>query len=158
MARHKYHKGKFKPSNPQKYRGDNKKIVYRSSWELKYMMYLDRDSNILRWASEPFPIQYYAEHDRRWHDYWPDFWMHTTDGTFLVEVKPLKETKPPRKSKRKGDYLTEMKRKYRERERWRKWAINQAKWEAAREFCKQNNLEFVIVTEKELGLKNKKRP
>ena len=30
------------------------------------------------------------------------------------------------------------------------WAVNKAKWKAAEEFCKDNQWEFKIITEKEL--------
>jgi hypothetical protein len=33
------------------------------------------------------------------------------------------------------------------------YAKNQAKWSAAREFCKDNGWEFRILTEAELGIK-----
>ena len=33
------------------------------------------------------------------------------------------------------------------------YAVNQAKWKAAVEFCKDHRIEFKIITEEELGLK-----
>ena len=33
------------------------------------------------------------------------------------------------------------------------WAINQAKWKAADEYCKNRNYEFKIMTEDDLGIK-----
>ena len=33
------------------------------------------------------------------------------------------------------------------------YAVNQAKWKAAREFCADRNIEFKIMTEYELGIK-----
>jgi hypothetical protein len=32
------------------------------------------------------------------------------------------------------------------------WGVNDAKWKAARIYAKQRGLEFIILTEKELGL------
>jgi hypothetical protein len=32
------------------------------------------------------------------------------------------------------------------------WVVNQAKWEAARNWCADRNYEFKIFTEKELGI------
>jgi hypothetical protein len=46
------YKGKYKPQNPQKYKGDPTKIIYRSLWERKFMVYCDTNVNILQWASE----------------------------------------------------------------------------------------------------------
>ena len=33
------------------------------------------------------------------------------------------------------------------------YAVNQAKWEAASEWCKDRKIEFKIITEKELGIR-----
>jgi hypothetical protein len=44
-------KGKFKPKNPQKYKGNVTNIIYRSSWELRLMSYLDNHKNIISWGS-----------------------------------------------------------------------------------------------------------
>ena len=33
------------------------------------------------------------------------------------------------------------------------YAVNQAKWKAAREFCADRNIEFKIMTEDNLGIK-----
>jgi len=30
------------------------------------------------------------------------------------------------------------------------WIINDAKWKAAKKYCEQNNMEFKIITEKEI--------
>lgn len=162
MAKHRYSKGHYRPINIQKYKGDIKGIIYRSSWELKYMRYLDTDDSIIKWSSEPFPIEYFLEHDGQWHNYWFDFWVRMKDGTeYIIEVKPHKETCPPRKTKRKQEYLEERRRRYREIARWRVYNINQVKWAAAEDFCDKNNITFAIITERELGIKvnrNKKRP
>lgn len=32
------------------------------------------------------------------------------------------------------------------------YAVNEAKWKAAREFCADRRMEFKIITEKELGV------
>ena len=36
------YKGLFKPLNPQKYKGNHKNIIYRSSWEKRFMGYCDK--------------------------------------------------------------------------------------------------------------------
>jgi hypothetical protein len=33
------------------------------------------------------------------------------------------------------------------------YAVNQAKWKAADKFAKQNNMEFLVLTENHLGIK-----
>ena len=34
-------------------------------------------------------------------------------------------------------------------------AKNQAKWDAAKNFCSLNNMEFIVLSEKELGIKKR---
>ena len=41
-----------------KYRGDPTKIIYRSLWERKFMIYCDANVNVLEWASEEVIIPY----------------------------------------------------------------------------------------------------
>jgi hypothetical protein len=60
----------------------------------------------------------------------------------MVEIKPEKQTKKP--------ILTEKVSKRTHSKNMEMFLVNQAKWTAAREFCKENNIEFVILTEKEL--------
>jgi len=147
----KYLQGKYKPKNPSKYRGDVNNIIYRSSWELQMLNHLDRNNNVIEYASEEFFIPYVSPVDNRVHRYFPDFYVKSRmpngdTQVQIVEVKPYNQTMPPKpnKSGRKTKrLLTEAKT----------WAVNQAKWKAAEEFCKDNNYKFVIITEKELGIK-----
>ena len=55
--------GKFIPTNIAKYRGDVKKIVYRSLWERRFMVYCDNTSAILEWGSEEVIIPYVSPLD-----------------------------------------------------------------------------------------------
>jgi len=152
----KYHQGKFTPKNPDKYMGDVNNIIYRSGWELRYMRFLDSSSSIKKWCSEPFYIPYISEVDDCKHRYFPDFLVYTREGHgYIVEVKPLRETKPPRKTSRKDTYLEERKRRYRETKRWVTWRTNKSKWGAAEAFCQRNGLQFKLVTEKSLGIDGK---
>ena len=41
------YKGKFTPKNPQKYKGNPKNIIYRSSWERRFMSYCDKTKEVL---------------------------------------------------------------------------------------------------------------
>ena len=45
------YKGKYKPKNRSKYKGDPTKIVYRSLWERRFMVYCDENPNVIKWAS-----------------------------------------------------------------------------------------------------------
>ena len=66
-------KGRFRPKNPQKYKGDANNIIYRSTWEIKVMNYLDDNPNVIWWGSEELPIPYYSPVDKKMHRYFPDF-------------------------------------------------------------------------------------
>lgn len=141
--------GKFRPRHPSKYKGDSGNIIYRSLWELRLMSYLDTHPDVMQWASEEFCIPYRSPIDGRVHRYFPDFWIKQRDkhGNIdikVIEVKPLAQTKPPvpqtRKTKR---YINEVVT----------WGINEAKWNAAKKFCDTKGWKFVVMTEKELGIK-----
>ena len=143
------YQGYFKPKHPEKYRGDPTNIIYRSSWELKLMIYLDEKNDIIKWGSEEIIIPYRSPIDGKIHRYFPDFIVTkiNKDGikeTALIEVKPKSQTQPPkRQNKITKRYLTEVKT----------WGVNEAKWRAALEYCKDRGWSFHIFTEKELGIK-----
>ena len=96
------YKGKFTPRNPQKYKGDPNNIIYRSTWEVRVMKYLDEHPNVIWWGSEELPIPYFSPVDKKKHRYFPDFIakMRKADGTvitYVIEVKP--ENKSPKLSR-----------------------------------------------------------
>ena len=143
------HKGKFKPQNPHKYIGDPTNIIYRSSWEVILMDYLDKHQNIKRWSSEEIIIPYFSPIDGKRHRYFPDFFVEQEkDGKvekILIEIKPKKQTVPPIKNlsptgKITKSYLTEVKN----------WGINQAKWNSAVSYCNNRGWKFAVMTEDHL--------
>ena len=146
------HKGRYVPNKPKKYRGDYNNIVYRSSWERRFMLYCDRSDAIIEWGSEEIIIPYRSPLDGRMHRYFPDFYIKTKqhDGSikkFIIEVKPKAQCKPPpsqpkRKTKR---WFNEVKT----------WGVNEAKWKYANEWCLDNNMEFKILTEDHLNIRYK---
>ena len=142
-------KSKYKPSYPDKYQGDSSNIICRSSWERKFCHYCDLNENILEWGSEEFWIPYVSPIDKRVHRYFPDFIMKVKESngqikTYVVEVKPKKQTIEPKKRSRvTKSYIYECKT----------YAVNQAKWKAAKEFCDDRLINFKIITENELGIK-----
>jgi hypothetical protein len=71
------YKGIYRPSNPSKYAGNPNRIVYRSNWERKFMVYCDRTDDIIYWASEELSIPYVNPIDRKVHRYFPDFIIKT---------------------------------------------------------------------------------
>ena len=138
--------GKFRPSNTHKYKGDPTNIIYRSLWERKFMVWCDKNENVLEWGSEEIVIPYVSPVDNRVHRYFPDFYVRARTRTgrtqrFIIEVKPSKQTVPPKKQKRVTKrYLSEVKT----------YAVNDAKWKAAKEYCADRKMEFMILTEHEL--------
>ena len=148
------YKGKFKPKNPKKYKGNPTNIIYRSLLERRFMVYLDNTPSVLQWSSEEIVIPYVSPLDKRVHRYFPDFYMKykNKDAMIveeLIEIKPYKHTKPPdpkrkltktgRTSKR---YLKEV----------NTYIINDAKWKQAIKFCEERNWGWRIITEKEINI------
>lgn len=112
------------------------------------MKYCDLNENILEWGSEEIALPYRSPLDNRIHRYFPDFYIKVREKggkikKYIIEIKPLKQTVEPIVQKRKTkQYIYEV----------TEWARNQAKWQAAKEFCDDRGYEFKIITEKELGI------
>ena len=144
----KYHQGKYQIKNPEKYMGDPTGVIYRSSWELRFMNWCDSNSAILSWSSEETVIPYRCGTDNRLHRYFVDFRIQTRTSnggtkTYLVEVKPAGQTQPPKyPGKKTKRYLTEV----------MTFVKNQSKWNAATQYCLDRNWEFKIITERDLGI------
>ena len=139
--------GKFIPRNTKKYKGNVTGIIYRSSYELKFMNWCDISDSVIEWGSEEIVIPYISPLDNRVHRYFVDFYVKVSSKDkiryCLVEVKPFRFTQEPKIPKRKTKrFLNEVKQ----------WGVNISKWEAAKEFCLDRNWEFMIITEKELGI------
>jgi len=143
------YKGKYKPSYPQKYKGDPTNIIYRSLWERKFCVYCDLNENILEWSSEEKFIPYRSPIDGKIHRYFPDFLIKVKESNgsikkYMIEIKPKKQTVPPIKPQRQTKkYISEV----------YEYAKNQSKWEAAKEWCEDRGYEFKVITENELGIK-----
>ena len=120
-------KSKYYPSYPNKYKGDSTNIICRSTWERKFCRWCDLNESILEWGSEEFYIPYISPLDNRVHRYFPDFIIKVKESTgqiktYVIEVKPKKQTRPPKTPKRKTkSYLYECKT----------YAVNQAKMESS---------------------------
>ena len=148
MAERKYIQGYFRPLHPEKYIGNPQNIVYRSSWELRFMKWCDESTNVIQYGSEEFFIPYRSPVDNKTHRYFPDFLIKIQEQsgevkTYLIEIKPQRQTVQPKVPKRKTkNWLYEMKT----------YSVNQAKWAAAEEWCRSRGIEFKLITEKELGI------
>lgn len=140
--------GKFTPRNPSKYRGDITTITYRSLWERQMFRWLDEQSFIKSWASEEIVIPYRCKTDGKLHRYFVDIKAEFTDGRILlIEIKPKKETIPPKNPGRKTKrYITEV----------MTYAKNISKWEAANEYAADRGWSFEVWHEdtlKSMGIK-----
>ena len=145
------YKGRYNPVNPKKYKGNPQNIIYRSLWERKFMVYCDTNDKVLEWGSEEIIIPYISPWDSKVHRYFPDFYIKVKQSNgnikkFIIEVKPKKQTRPPKPVERKTKrWINEV----------RTFGINEAKWKHATKWCKDNDMEFKILTEEELGIRYK---
>ena len=69
------YKGKYKPQNKDKYIGNPDRVVYRSNWERRFMVYCDRNEAIKHWGSEEIAIRYRNPVTKKLHNYFPDFFI-----------------------------------------------------------------------------------
>ncbi len=149
MRKRQYYKGKFNPERPEKYKGNSRNIIYRSMWERRFMVYCDRNENILEWGSEEHIIPYKSPLDGKVHRYFPDFYVkvkqhnHNTKK-YIIEIKPENQIRPPKRNPK------------RQTRSWhnavREWGKNQAKWKSARSWCERRDMEFKVLNEHDLGL------
>lgn len=153
--------GYFTPKFPDKYIITEKSITkgkgirYMSGWERKMFDFCDLSDSVIAWASESIQIPYISPIDNKQHTYYPDIYLEVQkpDGSIersLVEIKPHTECLPPKSPKKQTE-----KSMYSYQKKIETYAVNQAKWEQAEAFCKENNLTWRIFTEYELGLKKK---
>jgi hypothetical protein len=141
--------GDYEVVNKEKYIGE-KPPHYRSSWELRMIQWLDQSPNVKRWSSENIMIPYLFEIDKQVHKYFPDIYFEAIDKNnnlkkFLIEIKPDKQKKPPKPPKNKNqkalkNYAMEVKT----------FIKNQNKWSAAKNFCKDRGIEFLIISEQQI--------
>lgn len=136
-----YHQGYYKPRNPRKF-VNPQNLIYRSGLELRFFTYVDNHPDITLVASEEIKISYIHPQTRKFHWYYPDYVIKTKQGkTFVVEVKPASQTKPPNINRKKTKRLiTET----------QTFEINEAKWAAAVKWCEERDIKFLIMTEEQI--------
>lgn len=143
----------YKPVNKEKYIGKEGYCVCRSSWETIFCRWADHNPSIIQWVSEPLGIPYIDKTQKDYKGmpkrrrYFPDFLCKIRNSkgdvdTWLIEIKPHKETLPPRQGKRKSKKTQVYEAKT--------YAVNQAKWKSAENYCKKRKWMFKILTEKQL--------
>jgi len=102
----------------------NMSIAYDSSYELKAMKIFENDPAINSYGRCKIGIPYLL--DGELHRYFPDFIVNYPTNSKIIEIKPEK-------------FINSTK--------------NLAKFSAARKYCEQHNLEFSLLTEKDLNFK-----
>ena len=143
-----YNQGYYNPIYPDKYAG-TPPIIYRSSWELKFMKMCDNREDIVKWASEPVEVKYWSSIDKKEHSYYPDFYIKVKKESgfeeSLVEIKPeqqLIKPEPPKKNSKQAlknyKFLAEQ------------FVKNRDKYKYANEYAKSRGFRFVVMTEKSL--------
>lgn len=145
-----YMSGKYKVRNKEKYVGDPNEIIFRSSYERKFMVFCDLDESVLRWSSEPYSIPYLDTVSEKKRNYFVDFYarIKVPDGhvqDYLVEVKPRKKLNKPLPPNRESlhklkNYNSAM----------HEYLTNLSKFTAAKSYALKIGYKFIIVTEKEL--------
>lgn len=109
------------------------RIIYRSSYELKFITWLEQSNLVKGWGSECFCIPYLFV-DGTTHRYYPDYFVEMVDGTkMVVEIKPYNQTQKPVNENC-----------------WaaKEYAKNMCKWKATLEFCEKKGYKFKVLTEK----------
>ena len=144
---HKFAKDYYKPKNPEKYIG-NKPPIYRSSWEMSFMNFCDTNKSILRWGSEIVKIPYRNPLTGKHTVYVPDFFIEYVDKNGvrhmeLIEIKPANQQLLEKVGKNKVNQALYIK--------------NQAKWQAAQIWAKQNGIKFRVLNEDDLFMNGKAR-
>ena len=141
----KFQQGVYKPKNPTKYIGKGLPR-YRSGWELAVFRMCDNHPAIIGWGSETHRIPYKHPLTGKATTYVPDLLMVYKDRNGqqhaeMVEIKPAGQTMAEARSQQQKAQAV----------------VNQAKWEAARAWCKQQGLNFRVITEHEIFNKPKQR-
>lgn len=139
-----FRQGKFTPKHPEKYLGNSKDILYRSSWELRFCQFLDNNPNILKWGCEEISIPYIKPTTGKVHKYYVDFYIEYINKNNevvheLVEIKPSKQLTRSTARKHKTRLYEDI-----------TYAINTAKWDAAQKFATNHGWKFRLLTEEQL--------
>lgn len=136
--------GRYIVKNKAKYSGDHTNVTYRSLWEKLTFMWLERNTEVKSWSSEETVIPYFWDIDKKYHRYFVDIKVTYTNGkTHLIEIKPAKETAPPKNPNKGKRYINEA----------MTYVKNMNKWEAANNYAKDRGWVFEIWTEDTLKKK-----
>ena len=150
-----YKSGYYKPLNESKIVGNSTDIVFRSSLEYKFCIYVDNSDKVIKWGSEVVKVPYIS-YDGKQHNYIIDFYVEIKNPNnptgyerLLIEVKPHAESmriinnEPPKKptvitpkSLKNWEYSI------------KEFAKNKQKWIYAQEYARLKGMKFLVVTDK----------
>lgn len=150
------HQGWYKILNPEKFikpidehmkSYKDGHVNFKSRLELKAIKYADFNKFVTKWSLEPFHVKYIKPTDGKVHRYFIDLFLEFQTGDkFIVEIKSKGETVPPKQPKNKTQKaLLNYQRAL------QTFAVNEAKWKAAKQFAEDQKMKFIILTEDELG-------
>lgn len=143
-------KGRFKQgyyniSESKKYVGNNV-AIYRSSWEFKFMNYAESNPNIINWSSEPFAVRYFNILDKKYHTYYPDYYVKVKRGEIfeecVIELKPKDQLKKPKLPK-----VNSLKAMNAYKYAAKRYVTNLCKIEALKKFAAERNMKLILLTE-----------
>jgi len=117
-----------------------RKLCFRSGWEITFASFLDSNTNVKEWRND-FPIKYKDKYgSQKIKTYYIDFQVFMTDGTTLLcEVKPIKtlELRVNTRSMRyKRIHMTNLLKNY-------------SKFETCESFCRKIKWKFFLVEKEE---------
>lgn len=128
-----YSQGTIHPSRCRKLfeSQQGKPVIYRSSYEWRFINWLENDSHVKEWGSECVSIPYKL--GESWHTYYPDYVVRMDTGAvWVVEIKPKNQTHKPTNQ---NSYA------------WQQWLKNKEKWRYALSWCEERGYVFKIFTE-----------
>jgi hypothetical protein len=142
----KFSQGVYEVKNTEKYIGLGNPR-YRSSWELTVMRMCDENDAIQQWASESIKIPYRDPLTGKPTVYVPDFLVVFQDNkkqkrAEVWEIKPANQALKEKVGKNPYNQA--------------QYVRNMVKWEAARNWCKNQGIIFRIITERDLYHTGKK--
>ena len=108
-------KSRFKPSNPKKYQGDPNNIILEVPGKESSATGVIRTITSSDGHQKSSAFLYLSPVDHRVHRYFPDYLIEVKEKggkvkKYVVEVKPKKQTMPPKKRSRvTQSYINEVK-------------------------------------------------
>ena len=132
------YKGKYTIKNTKKYLGDPTKVIYRSLWERQAFKWCESNPRVKKWNSEEIVVPYKCKTDNKLHRYYVDLLVELDNkDMILVEIKPKRETVPPKGKRKTKRYIKEV----------TTYIKNTSKWEAATQYANHKGWKFQVWTE-----------